>query len=145
MVLVPKAQCQSDFTLFIVEIPRSQAAFAVLFLLDPNFKLLFFGGLRSSLLLALVLEVEGPKGFLKKEVIFDICNENDSSRITRDDNNTQMCSCETEPRCNTAGQWLTKKHLPFLAQHLLFYLAQMSSVHSFLRWNSFLQMFRRHG
>ena len=48
----------------------------MLSLLDLNFKLLFFGGSRSSSPLALVLEVEGPEGLLKKEFIFDICNEN---------------------------------------------------------------------
>ena len=48
----------------------------MLSLLDSDFKLLFFGGSRSSSPLALVLEVEGPEGLLKKEFIFDICNEN---------------------------------------------------------------------
>ena len=40
--------------------------------MDPDFKILFFGGSRSSLTLALVLEVEGPKGLSKKKVILDI-------------------------------------------------------------------------
>ena len=84
----------------------------MLSLLDLNFKLLFFGGSRSSSPLALVLEVEGPEGLLKKEDIFDICNENDSSKTTRNNNNnTRMRMCGTEPRCNTSGQWLTKKVL----------------------------------
>ena len=48
----------------------------MLSLLDSDFKLLFFGGSRSSSPLALVLEVEGPEGLLKKEFIFDICKEN---------------------------------------------------------------------
>ena len=48
----------------------------MLSLLDSDFKLLFFGGSRSSSPLALVLEVEGPEGLLKKEFICDICNEN---------------------------------------------------------------------
>ena len=48
----------------------------MLSLLDSDFELLFFGGSRSSSPLALVLEVEGPSGLLKKEFIFDICNEN---------------------------------------------------------------------
>ena len=48
----------------------------MLSLLDSDFKLLFFGGSRSLSPLALVLEVEGPEGLLKKEFIFDICNEN---------------------------------------------------------------------
>ena len=48
----------------------------MLSLLDSDFKLLFFGGSRSSSPLALVLEVEGPEGLLKKEFIFDIYNEN---------------------------------------------------------------------
>ena len=88
----------------------------MLSLLDPNFKLLFFGGSRSSSPLALVLEVEGPEGLLKKEDIFDIWNENDSSKTTRNKhNNTRMRMCGTEPRCNTSGPWLTKK-VPFSAQ-----------------------------
>ena len=45
-------------------------------MLDPDFKFLFFGGSRSSSPLALVLEVEGPESLLKKEIIFDIGNEN---------------------------------------------------------------------
>ena len=48
----------------------------MLSLLDSDFKLLFFGGSRSSSpLLAHVLVVAGPEGLLKKEFIFDICNE----------------------------------------------------------------------
>ena len=88
----------------------------MLSLLDPDFELLFFGGSRSSSPLALVLGVEGPEGLLKKEFIFDICNENDSSKTTRNNNNnTRMRMCGTEPRCNTSRQWLTKKVL-FSAQ-----------------------------
>ena len=34
-----------------------------------------------------VLQVKGPKGLLKKEVIFDTCNQNDSSKTTRNLNN----------------------------------------------------------
>jgi len=55
--------------------------------MDPDFKLLFFGGSRSSSPLALVLEIEGPIGLLKNKVISDICNENDSSKTTRNNNN----------------------------------------------------------
>ena len=40
--------------------------------MDPDFKILFFSGLRSLLTLALVLEVEGPEGLSKKKVILDI-------------------------------------------------------------------------
>ena len=48
----------------------------MLSLLDPDFKLLFFyGSMSSSPLAAHVLVVEGPEGLLKKEFIFDICNE----------------------------------------------------------------------
>ena len=36
--------------------------------MDPNFKILFFGGSRSSLTLALVLEVEGPESLSKKKL-----------------------------------------------------------------------------
>jgi len=61
MVLVPKAQCQSESTLFIAENPHSQAAFAVLSLLDYNFKLLFFGGLRFSSPLALATGTRARK------------------------------------------------------------------------------------
>ena len=72
------------------------------------------------------------------------CNENDSSKTTRNNSNTRMRMCGTEPRCNTAGQWLTKNVL-FSTQRPLFYLPQMSSTHSLLRSNSFLQMFGRRG
>ena len=72
------------------------------------------------------------------------CNENDSSKTTRNNSNTRMRMCGTEPRCNTAGQWLTKNVL-FSTQRPLFYLPQMSSTHSLLRSNGFLQMFGRRG
>ena len=56
------------------------------------------------------LRSRAPEGLLQKEVIFDICNENDSSKTTRkNNNNTRMRRCDTEPRCNVAGQWLKKK------------------------------------
>jgi len=77
-------------------------------LLDPNFKLLFFGVSRSSSPLALVLEVGGPEGLLKKEVIFDICNESNSSKSIKNNKNTRMRRCGKEPQGNSAGQWLTK-------------------------------------
>ena len=49
--------------------------------------------------------VEGPKGLFKKEVIFDIRKENDSSKTMRNNNNnTRMRMCGTEPRCNTTDQ-----------------------------------------
>ena len=56
--------------------------------MDSDFKLLFFGGSRSSSPLALVLEVEGPEGLLKKEDIFDIFKENVNSKTT-----TLECAC----------------------------------------------------
>ena len=40
--------------------------------MDPDFEILFFSGSRSSLTLALMLEVEGPEGLSKKKVILDI-------------------------------------------------------------------------
>ena len=50
---------------------------------------LVLGCLRSSSPLALVLKVGGPEGLLKKEVIFDICNESDSSKNMRNNNATR--------------------------------------------------------
>ena len=36
--------------------------------MDPDFEILFFGGSRSSLTLALVSDYEGPKGLSKKKL-----------------------------------------------------------------------------
>ena len=36
--------------------------------MDPDSEILFFGGSRSSLTLALVLEVEGPESLSKKKL-----------------------------------------------------------------------------
>ena len=54
-----------------------------------------------------MLEIEGPEGLLKKEIIFDIpvCNKNNSSKTTRYNNNMQIDMCGTEPWYNTAGYW----------------------------------------
>ena len=57
---------------------------------------------------------------------------------------TRERACVAQSSVQYAGQWLIKDVL-YAAQRPLFYLPQMSSVHSFLRSNSFLQMFGRHG
>ena len=62
----------------------------MLSLLDSDFKLLFSGGSRSSSPLALVLEVEGPEGLLKKEFIFDICNENHEEQQQQQHSNAHV-------------------------------------------------------
>ena len=82
----------------------------MLSLLDSDFKLLFFGGARSSSPpLAHVLVVAGPESLLKKEFIFDICNE------THEEQQQQHSNAHVWHRASVQYLWPTKKVL-FSAQ-----------------------------